>query len=389
MRGRSSRRLIGRLRMAARALRYGICRRPRNPGSPGTILVLHHLLLGDTLMLAALFKELRSRWPAARIVTTCAPAILPLFAGRPWQVDAVAFDPRQPDTLDGLFALCRGGVDLALLPGENRYALLAHACGAQWIRGLAGDHPAWKNALCDELLPWPQQSCALPEIFATLADAGVPARYQRGEWSVQAVSVTPSCIPDLRSAVLHVGAGNPLRCWPADAWRAVADGLADRGLQPVWSCGPGEQGLVHAVDPEGCYETRLAGRLDLVGLWQLLTRASILVCLDSGVAHMAKLAGCPTVCIFGQGSANLFGAGDFFREMPFVSLIEDDVPCRDQRQLFGRKLPWVRRCARRPGECLDPVCIKAITPSAVLEACSQLLGAMPEASEGDHSYKRG
>lgn len=365
-------RFVGRLRTLARAAAKALGRQKIRPLRPTSILVAHNLLLGDSLMLACLFKVLRQGWPQARIIVVCAPGLLPLFAGRPWQVEAIAYDPRRPETLSDLYAACRGGVDLALLPGDNRYALLARACGARWIRGFAGDAPAWKNALCDELLSWPKDPMALPEIFSLLAMDGAAGEYIAGDWPPPPVGSLHPVLPE-RYAVLHVGAGNPLRCWPAANWRTLATALSGLGITPVWSCGPGEQALVAEADPSGAYPADYAGRLDLAGMWHLLAGADIIVCLDSGIAHLAKLVGQPTVCIFGQGSAELFGAGCFFSGMPFISLIETDMPCRDQQQLFGRRLPWVRRCARRAPECGDPLCIKAITPDLVLRACSQFL----------------
>ena len=216
----------GRLRVLFRSLFRSVGRRPVFPNDPRSVLIAHHLLLGDTLMLAALLKRVRTRWPSARIILTCHPAILPVFAGRPWQVEVVAYDPRQPQTLDRLLAACEGGVDLALLPGENRYALLARACGARWIRALAADHPAWKNLACDELLAWPLQPTALPEIFALLAGEG-DVVFNAGDWP--APPVPEGFVPPLSPyAVLHLGAGNPLRYWTPAGWKVLADALAEQ-----------------------------------------------------------------------------------------------------------------------------------------------------------------
>ena len=41
--------------------RWGVAR--RRPAAPRRILVLHHLLLGDTLMVTALLAKLRERHP--------------------------------------------------------------------------------------------------------------------------------------------------------------------------------------------------------------------------------------------------------------------------------------------------------------------------------------
>ena len=57
----------GRMRYASVALalaRWGF--RRRAPAGPRRILVLHHLLLGDTLMLTALLAKLREQYPRPR-----------------------------------------------------------------------------------------------------------------------------------------------------------------------------------------------------------------------------------------------------------------------------------------------------------------------------------
>lgn len=348
-------------------------RRAQRPEAPRTILIAHHLLLGDTLMLAALFAALRARYPAARMVTTCPPAIVPLFAGHPWGVEAVAYNPRQPETLKGVWAALRGtAVDLALLPGDNRHALLARACGARWIVGFAGDRPAWKNRLCDELLPWPDVPEVLSDLFVRLAGSEAPP-YQPGQWPTPPTAKAPA-LPAAPYAVLHVGAGNPLRYWLPERWAALAGALAERGITPVWSAGPGEEALIRAIDPAALYPA-FAGSLDLPALWHLLAGAALLVCPDSGVAHLAKLTATPTLCLFGQGNDHLFGAGRFFTAMPFVALIEREMSCRDQNILFGRELPWVRRCARRPDTCQRAICMEALGVDAALAACERLLGA--------------
>ena len=63
---------------------------------PRRILVAHHLLLGDTLMLTPLLAKLRERHPGADIAMTVPRAVAPLYAGRPYGVRALAWDPREP-----------------------------------------------------------------------------------------------------------------------------------------------------------------------------------------------------------------------------------------------------------------------------------------------------
>ncbi len=99
------------------------------------ILVAHHLLLGDTLMLTPLLAKLRARHPDADIAMTVPTAIAPLYATRPYGVRALAWSPREPSV--ALFA--EAPFDVAYVPGENRYAWLAAAMRARWIVAFAGE----------------------------------------------------------------------------------------------------------------------------------------------------------------------------------------------------------------------------------------------------------
>ena len=70
-------------------------------------------------------------------------SVAPLYAGRPYGVRALVYEPREPGTLAAFFD--EPGFDLALVPGDNRYSWLAAAAGARWIVAFAGDRPAAKQ----------------------------------------------------------------------------------------------------------------------------------------------------------------------------------------------------------------------------------------------------
>jgi ADP-heptose:LPS heptosyltransferase len=252
-------------------------------------------------------------------------------------------------------------VELALVPGENRDALTARALDAGWIVAFSEARPAWKNWMPDELVDFPRESSNLADIFASLAGpAPAELRYRRGDWPAPACA--PFEAPAKPYAVLHIGARSPLRYWPAERWSALAERLSEK-YEVVWSAGPREAHLV----PPGRYRA-YPGTLDLAQLWHLLAGADLLVTLDTGVAHLAKLTWTPTVCLFGPGSAPLLGRGEFFRDAPFTEVTVPDFPCRDRRQLFKREVVWVRHCARTLEECERPRCMEAIGLEDVLRA---------------------
>jgi ADP-heptose:LPS heptosyltransferase len=355
--------------IALAVLRWGVVR--RRQANPARILVLHHLLLGDTLMLTALLAKLRARHPAAAIVMTVPRAFAALYAARPYGVEAHPFDPRDFGTFRALLAMPR--FDLTILPADNRWSWLARALGARWIVGIAGDRPAHKNWPVDELVPYSAVPTAFCETAAELVAGAAPPPFARAQWPPPTVAAIPSLAEAY--AVLHVGASSVLKLWPAQRWRALAAWLEARGLQVVWSVGPGESAILDAVDP-GTTRRRIAGTLSLPELWQVLTRARLLVCPDTGVAHLGRVVGVPTVTLFGPGAVALCGPGRFFAAMPGRAVTVDPFPCRDQTVQFFREVPWVRRCERLFGDppvrCPRARCMEAIDIDMVTQAIEEL-----------------
>jgi ADP-heptose:LPS heptosyltransferase len=364
-------RLTARLWLAPRLLRALLGPRRAASTPPARILVLHHLLLGDTLMLTPLLAKLRARYPAASIHLSCPPAFLPLYAARPFGVIALAFSPKDPRSLAALAAA--GPWDQILIPAENRYTPLARALGAAHVIGFADDRPRWKNRLLDEAHPFPQAPATFADFAATLVDGPAPGAFAPADWpwAEAAAFIRPAG----RYAVLHLGASSPLKFWPAERWQALASWLADQGVTPVWSAGARETALVASADPAQRF-TSYAGQLDLLQLAQLLRGAALMICPDTGVTHLARITGTPTVALFGPGSPVICGAGDYWRDSPFTALSEP-IACRDQHHTFRREAAWIQRCGRgfgsQPGQCPRPRCMEAITLAAVQAACTAWL----------------
>ena len=366
---RAPSRFASRLALVPRAsLKRLFSGRREKPTHPRRILVVHQLLLGDTFMLTALLARLRRRYPLAEVVMTVSPRYFPLYATRPYGVRAVSLDLRDRQSVKKL--LEEAPFDLALVPGDNRYAVPALALGSRWVVALAGDRPVWKNRFIDELVGIPAEPTALADMFALLAGEDDGAVYAQADWARP--ESEPFDLPRGDYAVLHVGAGSPLRLWPSDRWQRVGAWLEGNGLNVVLSAGPGEEGLIADIDPERRLRS-YAGTLDLPQLWRLMERARLLVCLDTGVSHLAKISFTPAVVLYGPGSAQLFGPGHFWRNNPYRAVTIESYPCRDQRTLFKREIAWVRRCQRSLRECPAPRCMQAIDVAAVERAVSELL----------------
>ncbi len=365
-------RLQGRLLTAFWALRRITSGRRQRPVAPQNILILHHLLLGDSLMAVSLCAQLRSNYPEATIWLALPKAIAPLFSGRPWQVHVLGWDPRDPTSVLKLLHTLPQP-DLCLLPAENRYSLLARALGCRWIIAFAGDLPAYKNWLVDELRPYSSEPTAWSDTLTELIGLAAPPAYSVRDWPAP-LAVIPR-LPAGPFVVLHVGASSSLKHWPAERWHNLALHLERRGYTPLWSSGAQEQHLVDACDPQHRWPS-LAGRLDLTQLWHVLAQARLLVVPDTGIAHLGRVVGTPTLCLFGPGSSLLCGAGKFWNNMPYQA-IDIPISCRNQNTNFQRVVPWIQRCERfagdAPNQCASAACMLGLDQQRIIELVDRML----------------
>jgi ADP-heptose:LPS heptosyltransferase len=339
----------------------------KRPREVRRVLIAHHLLLGDTIMLTPLLKKARARFPDAELVMTVPRSFMPLYAGKPYGVEALPFDPRS--LVDHAAMRKAQGFDLALVPGDNRWSWLARMLKARWVVAFAPERGSYKDWPVDELVRMPHAAMPWGDVAATLLQGDEPEAYEPSEWP--APPFARYAQPQAPYCVLHVGARTSHRRWPAENWKRLAKWAEGRGYTVVLSAGSGEANLLADVDLERRW-LQFAGELDLAQLWNLLREAAFAVCPDTGIAHLARLVGVPTVAIYGPGSPMVAGPGAFWAHSPFRSVWLADVPCRDQNEFFDRKLTWVRHCWRSDAECGDPICIRRIAVDEVISAVEDL-----------------
>src|SRR5207237_5658543 len=122
---------------------------------------------------------------------------------------------------------------------------------------------------------------AWPDMVAELAAGPPPPPYRTTDWPAPAAE--PFAVPAAPYAVLHVGASTALKRWNATHWLALADRLADHGIEPVWSATQREASLVEACDPTERYAS-FAGKLSLPQVWRLLQCSGLIIAPDGNRA---------------------------------------------------------------------------------------------------------
>lgn len=122
-----------------------------------------------------------------------------------------------------------------------------------------------------------------------------------------AVPAVPPPVRDV--AVVHPGAAFPGRRWPPDRFAAVARHLAGAGHDVRITGGPAEVELARAVaDAAGLGpDAVLAGRTTSLELAAVIAAARLVICGDTGVAHLATAYRRPSVVLFGPVSPALWG----------------------------------------------------------------------------------
>ncbi|RZQ60223.1 glycosyltransferase family 9 protein [Amycolatopsis suaedae] len=248
------------------------------------VLALRALGLGDLLTAVPALRALCRTGP----VTLAAPEPLRPLAG--------LIDP-------GLDLLPTARLGDLNWPGPPpRLAVNLHGRGPQSIgdllaarpgRLLTHRHPAFPGVGGP---PWQD---GVPEVrrwCRLLEHGGIPA--DPGDLDLREPTV-PSPAPG--AAVVHPGAAYPARRWPADRFAAVAGELARRGEHVVITGSAGERELAERVAGAAGLPSSavLAGRTGLAELAALVAGATLVVCGDTGVGHLATAFGTPSVLLFG------------------------------------------------------------------------------------------
>lgn len=247
---------------------------------PPTALVLRALGMGDFFAGLPALNLLRTALPDHRVVLALPRALWPLAELAPcvddtveaWELTPIIAAPHQPDVAVDLHG--NGMASVELLRATEPRRLVAFATGeARWR---ADEHEVhrWCRLVRESFGGtglFPSVRGALPEV----PEASVPAG----------------------TTVLHCGGKARSRRWPADRFAAVASELSRDGHDVLVVAGADQRGEVDRIaDAAGVRGTTSLTLTDLVAL---VARARLLVCGDTGVAHVASNYGTASVVLFG------------------------------------------------------------------------------------------
>ena len=267
--------------------------------------------LGDALLARPLLHALRRTWPRAALRVVGPASLIELLSADPIADDWEAWPARGEERGALIASLAAWRPDAALvLPPSFSSAWFAWRTGARERVGYA--HEGRSPLLTRALRRPPRGDRHLSEEYMELgralgAGAGpappLPVR-EEGREEALALLRKRGLARD-RVAILGPGAiYGPAKRWEPERYAALARALARDGYC-VLVCGA-------ASDREPCAEVAaraaggvvsLAGETGITLQAGLCATASLAVCNDSGLAHLAAAVGAPTVVIFGSTSS--------------------------------------------------------------------------------------
>ncbi|MFF5262651.1 glycosyltransferase family 9 protein [Actinomadura viridis] len=258
-------------------------------------LVLRALGLGDLLTALPALRALRRGLPGWRLTLAVPRAIAPiaLLGG----------------AADDIFP-ARGLGPLPPPDGPVELAVNLHGSGPR------------SHRLLRSLRPGRLIAFAHPDVPGVDGPAWNPAEHEVARWcrlvAAHGFDADPADLdlprppvasPAPGAVVIHPGAGYPSRCWPAERYGAVAAALRDQGHRVVVTGGAGEAATARRVAVLGGLGPGgdLSGRTGPLELAALVARARLVICGDTGVAHLATAYRTPSVLLFGPTPPALWG----------------------------------------------------------------------------------
>jgi ADP-heptose:LPS heptosyltransferase len=284
---------------------------------PRTILVYVGLdLMGDGLMKLPFVRALRAAFPAAEITwlaghgkTVYSGPLKPLVAGL---IDVVIEEAGIGQNAAELLRRPLDGRRFDLIIDTQRRVLttliLRRIAHRRFLSPAAGyllsdikpvDRAKKPPALIRQLLD-----------LVELASGGIADPHHGPALPQPAIATAERLLPAGHTYVgLAPGAGGRHKCWPIEAFTALARRQADAGRVPVFILGPAESewlAQLRSSVPSARFPLQDAASADPLLTVALAGRMAAAVANDSGGGHLVAAGGVPLVSLFGPTSPAKF-----------------------------------------------------------------------------------
>jgi asparagine synthase (glutamine-hydrolysing) len=349
----------------------------RRPGSAERVCVFRIGYIGDIVCALPAIRSVRRAYPNARLTLFTSPGptgpgAVELLPGNDWIDELRVYYSEDIETLPQRWKLMREmrarrfdvwielPNNLSSIFRQFRDMMFARMTGVRWARG-------WRiNTIRLAAQAQSEHLRFTGEVDRTLdivKRAGIPAA--RIDFGLPRLPGVQARIDELlqtrglQSNVLVAiapGAKRSTNHWPAERFAEVGRMLADSNSAVVLIAGGAEAELCEGLASQmGTHAHSFAGELSLPESIELLRRCRLLICVDSGVQHLAAAVGTPCISLFSfwqmRGKWRPYGSRNV--------VLQKWVPCHT--------------CLLE--ECpIGNACMKAIEVEEVVRHAAEMLG---------------
>ena len=294
-------------------------RRRSAPANPQRVGVMCSPALGDTLLFSAALQDLRAAFPAARITHLCFAENLAAAEIIPGADERVMLNLTSPLASIRTLRAQRLDVLLDFTSWQRLTACFALFSGARYTVGFrsAGQR---RSRGYDRAVEHRADRHEVENFRALLRESGLQAANGAAIATTHAPAITVAAVhnapftaePDL--IALHLWASGQrswLREWPRDRWLELARRLAERNTLFLITGAPSDlpriEPFVAQLRAAGLRAEPLVSPDGFRTLTHVLRRARLVVSVNTGVMHLAAIAGAPVIAINGPNRNGRWG----------------------------------------------------------------------------------
>ena len=290
--------------------------------NPKNILIVRLDHIGDFVCTTPLFKNLKKRFPEAKITVLVNPVSKDMALRDPYINNVISFSPfylergGRSSGLKGLLRVIRDvknmGFDLGIEPrgdlisilimwlGRVKYRAGYGITGGGFLLNKEGDYDRSAHIIDRNLSLLKDIGVpivdAVPEIYFSNEDEEEVGRLLREKWispnqgKIDALGQATFSAITNRAVVIHPFAGAKAKEWPRDNFQKLINGIKKGGRAVL---------LIGSAKDEGLYGNVIdvRGKFSLPQLVCLIKRAGSFIGLDSGPANIAAALNVSSVII--------------------------------------------------------------------------------------------
>lgn len=326
--------------------------RKRIPENPKNILVVRLDHIGDFVCTAPVFRNLKERYPDARVTALINSVSKDLAFRNPYIDKVISFSPfhltRAEDALSlkGLMRLIKDikafDFDLGIETRGDLVSILLMWLGA--VRYRIGYGITGGGFLLNKVCDYDESRHIIDRNLALLKGLDIPVTHrtpevyfnEQDEDAIERLlSPASGGVHNDGLVVIHPFAGAKAKEWPKDNFQKIIEYLKNRGKDIILVGSDGDGGSFKDV-------IDMRGKLNLPQLACIMKRAGFFIGLDSGPANIAAALGIKTIVIC--SGTNIPEC--WLPEGADLCLIYKEVECRP----CGLKI-----CSEKNHKCMETV----------------------------------